>query len=273
MVSDGNNCTNTGSESITIEVNPLPTATLSGSTAICAGSSASLTINLTGTAPWDITYTDGTTTIDINDINSTPFVFDIAPLQTQTYLISNVSDGNSCANEGTGSAEITVNPIPDTPVATSDGLVLSSSSEYGNQWYYEGTGMIPGATGQTYTVTNNTGYYWCTVTLEGCTSPASNSVWVLVTGSQEVKNQAAFKIYPIPNNGLFRVELRNTEEKQYSLIVYSPVGNKVFEQKDIKPVHGLFEKEIDLRMLPDGLYSVVCTSNSSSFIRKVLKVR
>ncbi|MCK9204454.1 MAG: cohesin domain-containing protein, partial [Bacteroidales bacterium] len=112
MVSDGNNCTGAGSGIATINVNPLPTASLSGSATICAGSSASLTVNLTGTAPWDITYTDGTNQFNINDIASSPYPFEVAPSETTSYWVTMVSDGNNCTGAGSGIATVNVNPLP-----------------------------------------------------------------------------------------------------------------------------------------------------------------
>ena len=55
---------------------------------------------------------------------------------------------------------MTVNPIPATPTITSSGgMILTSSSPTGNQWYLNG-GIIAGATSQNYTATTlkATGY-------------------------------------------------------------------------------------------------------------------
>ncbi|MCF6183722.1 MAG: hypothetical protein L3J56_03690, partial [Bacteroidales bacterium] len=44
----------------TVNINDLPTATISGDAEICEGETSDISINLTGTPPWDISYTDGT---------------------------------------------------------------------------------------------------------------------------------------------------------------------------------------------------------------------
>ncbi|HIA37435.1 MAG TPA: PKD domain-containing protein, partial [Flavobacteriales bacterium] len=65
-------CPNSSTQNITIDV--LPTATISGGGTICAGDPIpDITITLTGTGPWDITYTDGITPVTINGIVSSPY--------------------------------------------------------------------------------------------------------------------------------------------------------------------------------------------------------
>lgn len=96
-----------------ILVNPLPTATLSGSTNLCFGASATLSVNLTGKAPWAISYTDGTSSNTISGIGTNNYTFNVNPNGTKTYTITSVSDANSCNNTGLGSATI---QQPTTPI-------------------------------------------------------------------------------------------------------------------------------------------------------------
>ena len=159
--------------------------------------------------------------------------------------------------------------IPEAPIVTKNGYVLTSNYPNGNQWYYEGT-LIEGATGQTYTVTHNTGYYSCTVTINGCTSAMSNLVWVDVVGVPEMPSEASFTIYPVPNNGEFTASIQYPSEEIFDIIVYSQLGSKIYELKDIHVIGGKCEQHIDLRPVSTGIYSVVFMNKDHKVIRKVL---
>ncbi|MEI7661425.1 MAG: T9SS type A sorting domain-containing protein, partial [Bacteroidota bacterium] len=186
---------------------------------------------------------------------------------TGTGVIT-VKGNNSCGN-GIISADfnVTINAIPAAPVVTIAGNVLTSSALSGNQWYYEGT-AIAGATARTYTATHNTGYYWCVVTLNGCSSPISNKVWMVVTGQQELQN-SNFNVYPVPNDGRFTVSITSPAGENYSIIVYNQLGAKIFESGDLF-VNGTFEKQLDLRPIANGIYSVVLLNSEHKVVRKVL---
>lgn len=100
-----NGCTGPESK-YTIMVNPLPTATLSGGKNTCYGATSTLSVKLTGKAPWTISYTDGKSSNTISGIGSSDYTFNVSSDSTRTYRITSVSDANSCSNTGNGSAVI-----------------------------------------------------------------------------------------------------------------------------------------------------------------------
>ena len=189
-----------------------------------------------------------------------------ARIPSKTGAIT-VKGSNSCGEGAAATLNVTMNAIPNAPTVTVNGNVLTSSVATGNQWYYEGT-AIPGATGQTYTVINNTGYYWCVVTVNGCSSPISNKEWVVVTGQAET-NEARFSIYPVPNDGRFAVTMTSPVSEIYTITVYNQVGEKIYELGDVR-VDGSFEKVIDLRPVATGIYSVVFLNSEHKVVKKIL---
>lgn len=108
-----NECTN-NLEIARIEVlESLPEATITGDS-ICIGDPAFLTVELTGEAPWNITYTDGSESWTINNINETPYTIaiDPGPVGTTEYWITQITDSNGTNNEPTEKAEVKVYPKP-----------------------------------------------------------------------------------------------------------------------------------------------------------------
>jgi hypothetical protein len=105
------NCTT--SDLVNVTFPEIPTATLSaiGTTHVCIGQTASLTVALTGVSPWTITYTDGTTPVTVTGIIPNHYEFNPAVTSNKTYTISNVTDANGCPNTGVGSVKVYVGTI------------------------------------------------------------------------------------------------------------------------------------------------------------------
>ena len=132
-LSDNNTCAATpaqmiGSATVTILVPP--TASISGTGTICNGGNAPLSIVLTGTAPWSVTYTDGTTPVTVNPIVSSPYNFNVNPSSTRTYVLTAVSDASCIAEPSglSGSATVTVNPRPTSVISGSVNICQGSSA-------------------------------------------------------------------------------------------------------------------------------------------------
>ncbi len=88
-----------------------PTATISGMDNICPGGEATLIINFTGTGPWDIQYSDGTTMNDVVGIMNSPFEIKINPQSNTTYQLASVAT-RFCPGTISGNANITTVTSP-----------------------------------------------------------------------------------------------------------------------------------------------------------------
>jgi hypothetical protein len=93
----------------------LPTAELRD-TAICIGEPGAMIVDLTGTAPWNLTLTDGTNSYPFTGIMDDTFELTFAPgpKTTTEYWVSQVSDFYGTNNQPSEKAEMIIYPKPDS---------------------------------------------------------------------------------------------------------------------------------------------------------------
>ena len=259
LVTNSNGCQGVAVTSVTIYAKPATTATNNGP--LCSGS----TLNLVGGPDGMVSYAwTGPNGYTSNVQNPTIANATVANAGVYTLLTTNDNGCSASAN-----TTVEVNPIPETPVVTQNGMVLTSSVSAGNQWYYNGT-AIPGATDQTYTVTHNTGWYWVMVTLNGCSSPISNKVWVEVVGVPEMPASASFSIYPVPNNGEFTASIRYPVDDTFTIVVYNQLGEQLYELRNAVTTGGKLDTQIDLRPIPSGTYTVVFRNSTYKVVKRMI---
>ena len=100
---------------LAIYIMPLPTATISGADSLCYNFAGSFNIAFTGVGPWNVTYTDGTTSTTLTNVTTNPLTVATPNLKaTTTYTISAVSNKFGCTGTYSGSAVMTVRPKPVT---------------------------------------------------------------------------------------------------------------------------------------------------------------
>ncbi|MCK9404559.1 MAG: hypothetical protein M0Q26_14300 [Chitinophagaceae bacterium] len=165
--SSSTSCINAVSGSATVVVNPLPSATIAGSTTICLNSTAPV-ITFTGnnaTAPYTFTYKiNGGTNQTVTTTNGSGVTVSVPTTTPGTYTYSLVSvqesSSTSCINAASGSAVTVVNPLPSATIAGSTTICQNSIAPVitftGNNATapYTFTYKINGGTNQTATTTN-----------------------------------------------------------------------------------------------------------------------
>ncbi|MEO6454997.1 MAG: hypothetical protein ABIN97_13025 [Ginsengibacter sp.] len=177
-------CTNNMTGNAAITINSRPTSVI-GTLAqnICNGGSATISVTLTGTGPWNLTYFDGSISTMVNNISSSPYTFNVSPGSAKTYTVMALSDANctSIISDRTGSATLTVNPRP-TGILNGSATICKGTSVNASL-AVTGSGTISGTlsdgttftgTAPTITVNVNPGatqsYSIATLTNSSCSS-------------------------------------------------------------------------------------------------------
>ncbi len=152
-VTDANGCTTLASIVLS---NPLPVSASFNSNSVCQGSN--LIINFSGTPPWTLIYSDGTS----HTINSSTNFYELNAPPNGTYTLISIADGNNCSLSLSDQA--TVYPIVTANVTiaanTGNSICLGTSVTFtatstsgiptpSYQW--EKDGLIVGANNAVYT--------------------------------------------------------------------------------------------------------------------------
>lgn len=118
---------------------PVPTAGfISPDTSICAGTSASLRVRLTGKAPWSIKVDSAGTVRTHSGIASSPYTISTDPVATTTYTITEVTDATPLTSTSIFGNPVTVTVIPNPTIFNVTG---------GGEYCSGGTGVSVGLDG------------------------------------------------------------------------------------------------------------------------------
>ncbi|MCY7410920.1 MAG: T9SS type A sorting domain-containing protein, partial [Chitinophagales bacterium] len=163
---------------------------------------------------------------------------------------------------------MTVNATPPLPTITQVGYVLTCSLSSSYQWQFNSVD-IPGATQQSYTATQ-TGFYTVVIGNEtGCVS--SNTVYVLITGVDEISGNEFFSVYPNPSNGNFTIEIiRQTAiSGQTDIKIENTLGQIIFSSTE-NNFYNNWSKSIDLNAQPNGIYFLKISASEKIFSSKII---
>lgn len=101
-------CTGGGGSTVSVWVADPPTATLTGNSTICPGQNGQTLISLTGVPPWDITWSDGSTSTTLTGITASNYILNVSPSATTQYQLVSVSDIQCGSGAVSGNALLTV---------------------------------------------------------------------------------------------------------------------------------------------------------------------
>ncbi len=257
---------NTVSDSVNVYVDEEVIATISGNDTLCGnGATTALTVELTGTPPWDFIYSFGSQSIIVTGLTTTPY--SLVTGNAGDYMISWVRDILLfCPGTGNGTGNVAAYPIPPAPVISLIEMTLVTDACCGNQWYHNDA-VIPGATGVSYTATES-GKYYDIVTRFSCVSDTSNAITVIIDGINE-SLQASIEIYPNPARDRLMIGYSEASTGSIDISLHTPDGRTV-RRENFHNSSGNAEYTLDLKGVSPGLYILTIETETVVFAGKVI---
>ena len=257
-----------------VEKNPSSNITCAD-TLICPGETTDIAIDLTGTAPWTLTYTvDGANPTTISNVTDSPYMLTVS--FPGIYEILSLSDAFEMASCRTGRVGIALKNLPVPGFTFTKNLMelsfMNSSTnadsyfwDFGdNQTSEEKNPVHLYEESGTYKVILSAFNETCGVSVE------SNALVEMGTSVELVERDAFVKIYPNPTNGLTKIEFTTPVLSDLIIEITNIKGQAMYNK--LFSAIGTIE-QIDLSYLPQGIYTVRFISNEFFDTRKIVIVR
>jgi hypothetical protein len=180
---------------------------------------------------------------------------------TTTYYVAAVNSAGCESARVPVTVEVTSISLA---TITVEGNVLTSNSETGNQWYFNGT-AIPGATGKTHNA-NESGVYKLVITQGTCLKETEKQF--AVTGDIDIAGLKGHLLYPNPSNGTIYIEVTTTNPVEVS--IKNQLGAEVAKGA-LKQEGEIRKGQFDITGHANGMYLVVIKSGEETVIRKIVK--
>lgn len=160
---------------------------------------------------------------------------------------------------------ITVHATPPFPTITQVGYTLTSSLASSYQWQLN-TVDIPGATNQSYTISQS-GFYTVIIGDEnGCKNSASKDV--LISGMDDLTGDAGISIFPNPTVDQITIHASSLQGNEITTISIINVLGKIVQQEQVNWKN---HATLVVRNLPSGMYLVRMENGKEKFAARFVK--
>ena len=270
----------------TLAFHALPTASIAATNAVCLGTAATITFELTGAAPWVVEMGNG---MGNHTIPSSPWDMQVTPGETTSYLLLALTDANSCHKEINAEATVNVNYVPAAPAApvapaevdhafvTSSNITATgvpTAADY--VWKLEPTtaGTITG-NGLSATISWNAQFIGtANIAIAGTNdcgqgdwSTAANVVVKSTIGIDELNN-LSLSVFPNPSNGNITLVFGGFGQGSTRIRVLNLVGEVV--HSELINIDGQSNRaNMRINHLPSGLYFLQAESDKHTISKRI----
>ncbi|MFZ4399677.1 MAG: PKD domain-containing protein [Bacteroidales bacterium] len=263
------------SDSITVNITALPTADFQlTDDSICPGGSDTLIIHLSGTAPWSISFNNGTSNQNISNITVSPYQLIVSPIVNTIYKLLTVADAN-WSNTVNDSIKVFIRLLP---VAYFTKTINVLNINFTNQsiaatsysWDFGDNSPLSSQINPSHTYTDFGNYLVELTAINSCGSHTyQDSLKLINIGIQENNVSAQLTIWPNPNKGLFEIRINNIiTDLQLSL--YNETGRLLLNENYNFNGLNMFSKVFDLSEFPKGFYLLNFKSAEEIISRKIV---
>ena len=229
---------------------PLPSATSTGPTVLCAGLADTLVSSVDSNNQW---YRNGV--LLPNDTGNRLVIVD-----SGTYTVAGTFGG--VITPASAGITLKIIPIPAAPVISIDSGHLVSSADSGNQWYLDTTAIIAGANGKQYKPATQ-GYYAVSVTVDGCPSPLSASYeYIPPPVPVTPAPNDSIQIAPNPTRDAITLTFDPTSIYSLNMQLLSLNGNLILAKTNVQS-----GDRIDVSALAPGMYVIRMQGNNGQIKR------
>jgi parallel beta-helix repeat protein len=154
---------------------------------------------------------------------------------------------------------------PAKPEITLDdeGKVLISSSDLGNQWYFDGN-ILEGATGKTLLL-EKVGTYTVIATVDDCSGESADGF--VVTGINVESVSKMIQCFPNPFEEKLTVEVSGIGQTEFQFKLVNSIGATVFDEH----FQNDGVKSIDMRNSAAGIYLLQVIEGNRMYVERVVK--
>jgi gliding motility-associated-like protein len=249
-IDDGTGCLSEDSITIT-EENP-PTTIVSGGGNICEdGSSVNVIFSFDGVTPWDLTYSDGSSSFNQNGINSP--IYNLVTSDEGTYFPTLVEDVNDCISELQDSVIVNIYELPVAIITPSEITIYEGeviTLEVGNyqlyEWYNSNDSLLSVFSDLSVP---QAGEYYVFVTNENNCTDTSEVAIVNTVPLTELYIPNTFTPNGDNNNELFVVHGLNI--KNFKMDIVDRWGELVYQTTDM---YKYWDGKFNGKLIPEGIY-------------------